>query len=143
MYCPPILNQTHNPFLLKSPAHSKTQYMFQYFVKVVATEFHSLDPFPTHMNGQSMPQDRYLQINSHQYSVTSFIRDVSQRPHVTNDEGIELTHGLDAIPGMPIWWLKALFAHYAQPGLFMAVDVSPMRVVHTEKHKPFAHFLTT
>ncbi len=130
-------------FLLKSPAQSKTQYMFQYFVKVVATEFHSLDPFPSHMNGQQMPQDRLMQINSHQYSVSSYIRDVSQRAHITNDEGIELTHGLDAMPGTPIQHIKTSFIHYAQPGLFIGVDVSPMRVVHTEKHKPFAHFLTT
>lgn len=77
--------------------------MFQYFVKVVATEFHSLDPFPTNMNGHEMPRDRRLQINSHQYSASPFIRDVSQKTHVTNEEGIELTHGLDAMPGTPIW----------------------------------------
>lgn len=87
---------------MKGAAHSKTQYMFQYFVKVVATEFHSLDPSPVHMNAQHMPADRRLQINSHQYSVTSFIRDVSQKAHVTSDEGVELTHGLDALPGAPI-----------------------------------------
>jgi endoplasmic reticulum-Golgi intermediate compartment protein 3 len=31
----------------------------------------------------------------------------------------------------------------ARPGLFMNIEVSPMQIVHTEKHKPFAHFLTT
>jgi hypothetical protein len=76
--------------------------MFQYFVKVVGTEFHTLDPFPTYMNSQQMPSDRRLQINSHQYSVTSFVRDVGQKAHVTNDEGIEMTHGLDAMPGAPV-----------------------------------------
>jgi hypothetical protein len=76
--------------------------MFQYFVKVVATEFHSLDSLPNYANAQQRTPDRRLQIHSHQYSVTSFIRDVSQKAHVTNDEGIELTHGLDAMPGAPI-----------------------------------------
>jgi hypothetical protein len=31
----------------------------------------------------------------------------------------------------------------ARPGLFMNIEVSPMQIVHTEKRKPFAHFLTT
>lgn len=73
--------------------------MFQYFVKVVGTEFHTLDPFPTYRNSQKRPQDGRLHINSHQYSFTSFMRNVAQKPHVTNDEGIEMTHGLDAMPG--------------------------------------------
>jgi len=73
--------------------------MFQYFVKVVGTEFHTLDPIPSYMKSQQMPQDGRLQINSHQYSFTSFMRDVGQKAHVTNDEGIEMTHGLDAMPG--------------------------------------------
>jgi len=53
------------------------------------------------MNSHQMPRDRLLQINSHQYSVASFVRDVSQRAHVTNEEGVEMTHGLDAMPGTP------------------------------------------
>lgn len=106
MYCPsdsPLGLTTLSHCSLKGAVNSKTQYMFQYFVKVVATEFHSLDPVPAYMNTQQMPPDGRLQINSHQYSVTSFIRDVSQKSHVTNDEGVELTHGLDAMPGAPIW----------------------------------------
>ena len=46
--------------------------------------------------------------------------------HIKNEEGIETTHGYDAAPG-----------------LFINLDVSPMQVIHTEKRKPFAHFLTT
>ena len=117
--------------------------MFQYFVKVVGTEFHTLDPFPSYVAAQTMFQDGRLQINSHQYSVTSFVRDVSQKAHVTNDEGVEMTHGLDAMPGAPVQEFKATFADFAQSGLFIAIEVSPMKVIHTEKHKPFAHFLTT
>ena len=109
MYCSQILNRTHDRLPLKAPAHSKVQYMFQYFVKVVGTEFHSLNPFPTHLNAQEMPQYDRMQINSHQYSVTSFLRDVGQKAHVTNDEGIEMTHGLDAMPGVPVRQFKAPF----------------------------------
>jgi len=67
-----------------------------------------------------------LSVSSHQYSYSEHVRDAREAFHTTNTEGIETTHGLDA-----------------RPGLFFNIDVSPMQIVHTEKRKPFAHFLTT
>lgn len=85
--------------------------MFQYFVKVVSSEFSTLD-------GSS--------VSSHQYSYSEHLRNVREAYHTKNDQGIETTHGLDA-----------------RPGVFFNIDVSPMQIMHTEKRKPFAHFLTT
>jgi endoplasmic reticulum-Golgi intermediate compartment protein 3 len=65
-------------------------------------------------------------VSSHQYSYSEHLRDVREAYHTKNEEGIETTHGLDA-----------------RPGLFFNIDVSPMQIIHTEKRKPFAHFLTT
>jgi len=65
-------------------------------------------------------------VSSHQYSYTSHARDVREAFHTKNSEGIETTHGFDA-----------------RPGVFFHVDVSPMQIIHMEKRKPFAHFLTT
>jgi hypothetical protein len=85
--------------------------MFQYFVKVVSTEFDTLDDY---------------HVRSHQYSYSSHTRDVREGYHTKNEEGIEMTHNFDA-----------------RPGVFINIDVSPMQIIHTEKRKPFAHFLTT
>lgn len=85
--------------------------MFQYFVKVVGNDFSTLD-------GQH--------VSSNQYTHSSHTRDVRDQYHTKNTEGIEITHGLDA-----------------RPGIFFNIDVSPMQIIHTEKRKPFAHFLTT
>ncbi|CCA73995.1 related to ERV46-component of copii vesicles [Serendipita indica DSM 11827] len=65
-------------------------------------------------------------VSSHLYSYSSHTRNVGEAYHLKNTEGIETTHGYDAAPG-----------------LFINIDVSPMQVIHTEKRKPFAHFLTT
>lgn len=88
-----------------------TQYMFQYFVKVVSNDFSTLDGH---------------HVSSHQYSYSSHTRDVGEAYHTKNAEGVETTHGLDA-----------------RPGVFFNIEVSPMQIIHTEKRKPFAHFLTT
>jgi len=61
--------------------------MFQYFLKVVATQFRTL-------NGDT--------VNSHQYSVTHFERDLKTGPQETTSEGINVQHNVHGVPGMPL-----------------------------------------
>jgi len=89
---------------------SKAQYMFQYFLKVVSTQFVTLDG---------------AIINSHQYSVTQFERDLSN-VQTDVDHGISLQHGVQGLPGA-----------------FFNFEISPIRVVHAETRQSFAHFLTS
>lgn len=63
---------------------------------------------------------------SNQYSFSQHTRDVGDPWRTKNEEGLEVTHNYDS-----------------QPGVFFNIDVSPMEIVHTEKRKPFAYFLTT
>jgi len=88
-----------------------TQYMFQYFLKVVSTQFRAL-------NGDI--------VNTHQYSVTHFERDLSQGSQSNTQQGLHLSHG---VTGMP--------------GAFFNFEISPILVVHTETRQSFAHFLTS
>ncbi|KAF8645112.1 hypothetical protein AX16_007941 [Volvariella volvacea WC 439] len=90
---------------------SKAQYMFQYFLKVVSTEFRSLDG---HI------------VNTHQYSATSFERDLNEGSRGDTPEGIHIQHGVAGIPGA-----------------FFNYEISPIRVVHTDTRQSFAHFLTS
>jgi hypothetical protein len=89
---------------------SKAQYMFQYFLKVVSTQFQTLD-------GEV--------INSHQYSVTQFERDLTKAQNDV-DHGVSLQHGVQGLPGT-----------------FINFEISPIRVVHVETRQSFAHFLTS
>ncbi|KAJ2919194.1 hypothetical protein MD484_g1237, partial [Candolleomyces efflorescens] len=88
----------------------KAQYMFQYFLKVVSTQFRTLE-------GQI--------VNTHQYSTTSFERDLSEG---LNGEtgGIHVQHGVSGLPGA-----------------FFNYEISPIQVVHSEVQQSFAHFLTS
>ncbi|KAL5634319.1 hypothetical protein ACGC1H_002406 [Rhizoctonia solani] len=91
-----------------------SNWMFQYFMKVVSTEFKYTD-------GDV--------VRAYQYSVTSYERDI--RPHHEFDalrdaNGIKMTHGFEGLPGA--------FFHF---------EVSPMLVVHKETHKSFARFVTS
>ncbi|KAI0310191.1 Sec1 family-domain-containing protein [Amylostereum chailletii] len=63
---------------------SKAQYMFQYFLKVVSTQFQPLD------GGI---------VNSHSYSVTHFERDLTTGHGGNTNEGLQLQHGGSGIPG--------------------------------------------
>ncbi len=58
--------------------------MFHYFLKVVSTQFRTLD-------GQI--------VNSHQYSVTHFERDLSTGAAGNTVEGLQITHGINGLPG--------------------------------------------
>ena len=58
--------------------------MFQYFAKVVSTQFRTLD-------GQL--------VNSHQYSVTHFERDLQTGVAGSTNEGLQIAHGINGLPG--------------------------------------------
>ncbi|KIK95165.1 hypothetical protein PAXRUDRAFT_827283 [Paxillus rubicundulus Ve08.2h10] len=90
---------------------TKAQYMFQYFLKVVSTQFRTLD-------GKS--------INTHQYSVTHFERDLTKGPGGENNQGVYTQHG-----------------DSGAPGAFFRFEISPILVVHSETRQSFAHFLTS
>ncbi|KAF7985600.1 hypothetical protein HWV62_3903 [Athelia sp. TMB] len=61
---------------------SKSQYMFQYFLKVVATEFQNLDG---------------KKVRGHQYSATQFERDLTNGGE--QDHGVQIQHGTQGLPG--------------------------------------------
>ncbi|TFY83867.1 hypothetical protein EWM64_g143 [Hericium alpestre] len=90
---------------------SKSKYMFQYFVKVVSTQFRTL--------GGKV-------VNSHQYSVTHFERDLSQGVGGATNDGVQVQHGVSGIPGA-----------------FINFEISPILVRHEETRQSFAHFLTS
>ncbi|KAI0283920.1 Sec1-like protein [Russula aff. rugulosa BPL654] len=90
---------------------SKAQYMFHYFLKVVSTQFHTLD-------GKT--------VNSHQYSVTHFERDLETGAAGNTVEGIQIMHGVNGLPGV-----------------FFSYEISPILVAHRETRQSFAHFLTS
>ena len=58
--------------------------MYQYFLKVVSTQFRTLD-------GQL--------VNSHQYSVTHFERDLTTGQAGNTNEGLQVQHGIVGVPG--------------------------------------------
>lgn len=65
--------------------------MFHYFLKVVSTQFRTLD-------GEI--------VNSHQYSVTHFERDLETGAVGSTMEGLQMTHGISGLPGewqFPPW----------------------------------------
>ncbi|KAJ8474966.1 hypothetical protein ONZ51_g6861 [Trametes cubensis] len=62
----------------------KQQYMFQYFLKVVSTQFQTLD-------GKT--------INTHQYSATHFERDLDKGAAENTATGLHVAHGTGGVPG--------------------------------------------
>ncbi|CAE7143109.1 unnamed protein product [Rhizoctonia solani] len=91
-----------------------SNWMFQYYMKVVSTEYRHTDSDV---------------VRAYQYSVTSHERDIrpfhEYDPH-RNADGIRMAHGFEGLPGA--------FFHF---------EVSPMLVVHKESQKSFAHFATS
>ncbi|PWN88280.1 DUF1692-domain-containing protein [Acaromyces ingoldii] len=100
-------------------AHTdKSQYMFQYFVKVVPTELHLL-------NGHSF--------KSHEYSVTSYERDLSPNaPNAAN----QATQG-----GGPMHSVQHGFG--GMPGFFLNYDISALKAINKQTRTSFSHFLTS
>lgn len=90
---------------------TKSAYMFQYFLKVVSTQFRSMD-------GKT--------VNTHQYSVTHFERDLTEGPGGESSGGIHVHHGYSGLPGA-----------------FFNYEISPILVVHSDSRQSFAHFLTS
>lgn len=90
----------------------ESDYMYQYFLKVVSTSFNLL-------SGGT--------INSHQYSVTQFERDIKGGNAPGKEgHGHFTSHGVAAVPGV-----------------YINYEISPMKVIHTETRQSFAHFLTS
>ncbi|KAH0586268.1 hypothetical protein H2248_007517 [Termitomyces sp. 'cryptogamus'] len=90
---------------------SKPHYMFQYFLKVVSTRFHTAD-------GQT--------VNTHQYSATSFERNLGEGTQGDTPQGIHVQHGVNGVPGV-----------------FFNFEISPILVVHSDTRQSFAHFVTS
>jgi len=105
------LGLTTNPLDNTEHKTSKASYMFQYFLKVVSTQFRSLDN---------------KIINSHQYSVTHFERDLAEGGQGDTPQGVHLQHGVSGMPGA-----------------FFNFEISPILVVHTDTRQSFAHFVTS
>ncbi|GAA5833692.1 hypothetical protein JCM11251_003206 [Rhodosporidiobolus azoricus] len=93
-------------------AHTEeSNYMFQYFLKVVSTKFQFLDG---------------RELNTHQYSVTQYERDLSAQKPVDSKGGHQTMHGYAGVPG-----------------LFFNYEISPLQVIHKETRQSLAHFLTS
>jgi len=105
------LGLSSNPLDDTEHKTSKPSYMFQYFLKVVSTQFRSLDN---------------KIINSHQYSVTHFERDLAEGGQSDTPQGVHLQHGVSGMPGA-----------------FFNFEISPILVVHTDTRQSFAHFVTS
>ncbi|RDB17990.1 Endoplasmic reticulum-Golgi intermediate compartment protein 3 [Hypsizygus marmoreus] len=90
---------------------NKPLYMFQYFLKVVSTQFRTYD-------GQI--------VNTHQYSATSFERDLTEGTQGDTPQGIHVQHGVTGVPGA-----------------FFNFEISPILVVHSDTRQSFAHFVTS
>jgi len=74
-----------NPLDQAEWATMKTDYMFQYFLKVVSTQFRTLDS---------------KIINTHQYSATQFGRDLAKGQQENDKLGLHIAHGASGIPGV-------------------------------------------
>ncbi|PWN50520.1 DUF1692-domain-containing protein [Violaceomyces palustris] len=98
-------------------AHTeKSQFMFQYFLKVVSTEYVTLSN--EHLKTQ-------------QYSVTTYERDLSPEANAAqaaanHGGGTHTTHGFAGVPGV-----------------FFNYEISPLKTVTTETRQSLAHFLTS
>ena len=120
-------------------AHTEeSNYMFQYFLKVVSTRFETLSQ---------------QTLQTHQYSVTSYERDLSKGNGATQEAGHSTSHGFAGVPG--VFFSVRIFPHLSCPrgmGQYLAdfslhgpaqYEISPMLVIHRETRQSIAHFLTS
>ncbi|KAK1226097.1 vacuolar protein sorting-associated protein 45 [Marasmius sp. AFHP31] len=119
--------EIENPLDNATGQTSKAAYMFQYFLKVVSTQFRTID-------GQI--------VNTHQYSVTQFERDLNEV------EVEQERNGVSNVPGMSHIAYRLLRSHPNQPnpatpGAFFNFEISPILVVHSDMRQSFAHFITS
>jgi len=105
------LQLDYNPLDRSGGRTENSQEMFQYFLKVVSTRF-------VNLAGQT--------VNTHQYSVTNFQRNLGGGANEKTDQGVQLSHSTSGMPGA-----------------FFNFEISPILVVHTEMRQSFAHFLTS
>ncbi|GEM11224.1 cell cycle checkpoint protein rad17 [Rhodotorula toruloides] len=80
-------------------------------VPVVSTKFQFLDG---------------RELNTHQYSVTQYERDLSNNKPNEKQGGHQTMHGYAGVPG-----------------LFFNYEISPLQVIHREDRQSFAHFITS
>jgi len=66
-------------------ATTENNYMFQYFLKVVSTQFRTLGGWV---------------INTHQYSTTQFGRDLAKGTKENNQLGLQVMHSTNGVPGV-------------------------------------------
>ncbi|KAI3486302.1 hypothetical protein L1887_50196 [Cichorium endivia] len=96
----------------------QSQFMFQYFLKVVSTEFRPL-------SGDTL--------KTQQYSVTTYERDLSPGANaaamagMSNEgSGAHISHGFAGVPGV-----------------FFNYEISPLKTIHSEHRQSLSHFLTS
>ena len=82
--------------------------MFQYFLKVVSTQFRTLNDAQvvSSLRTERLVEARMmlttiLQINTHQYSATHFERDLAEGANGETPSGIHVQHGVNGLPGTP------------------------------------------
>ncbi|KAI0357469.1 Sec1-domain-containing protein [Trametes cingulata] len=91
----------------------KQQYMFQYFLKVVSTQFQTLD-------------GKTVRVAIYRKAATHFERDLDKGSQENTPTGLHVAHGNGGIPGA-----------------FFNYEISPLRIVHAETRQSFAHFITS
>ncbi|KAF9088904.1 Endoplasmic reticulum-Golgi intermediate compartment protein 3 [Mortierella sp. GBA35] len=94
----------HNPLDDQRVGEAEGLHMFQYYVKVVGTKYYYLNRAP---------------VNTNQYSVTQFNRNLHQK------DAMGMVMQPDGLPGV-----------------FFNFDISPMMVIQREERKSFTSFLT-
>lgn len=92
----------------------ESEYMFQYFLKVVPVEVHRLDG---------------REASTYQYSVTSYERSLYYDPTLHQDHPDQSSgHLVRSVEGVP--------------GVFFNYEISPLRVIQTERRPSFWHFMS-
>jgi len=96
----------------------KSQFMIQYFLKVVPTELRLMS---NHL------------LKGHQYSVTSYERDLDMSPAHQQ----EAAKNQKEVPG------KVQHGFMGMPGVFFNFDISGLKMVRVKYRKSLSHFLTS
>jgi hypothetical protein len=95
----------------------------QYFLKVVPTEYRLL-------SGELL--------KTHQYSVTSYERDLSPGAQAAAAAG-----GKPAAGGSKEGHAQVQHGFAGVPGVYINIDPAALKVVHTQRRSSFSHFLTS
>lgn len=107
-------------------AHTEiSNYMFQYFLKVVGTEYRTL-------SGE--------ELKTHQYSVTSYERDLDPAHNAAAAAGLSPNSATNQHDGSPHPVVQ--HGYMGVPGLFINYDVSALKIIQQEQRNSLGHFLT-